>query len=667
MKSYVSFLQGLYQAMFSDIVLYLPSLRRDCERDASRLLSLVDTRGLSYLMIDLPAAGKHFDKCLSAERLTPFCMPGFRAYRRGVAVPRLFKGLLLRVFDDVGMLRVNPDVMAIRYLRQLFYAAKKVKVPCDDSRTWEHVHEFFAIDREIDSASLNWEDDRLRLADLRDLHFGDPRGLGPAPLFPDFTQGKRESLSNARGIMEAVQRTADIISSCLGVFNPLEWRTKHGPGAVADQRHTQFKYDFPTWPAKLENVFPMADFGFANFSSWAEFSRSGESQSGFSPFEFPSRLIAVPKTLKGPRLIASEPVSHQWCQQSIKDYLTTRIAKTPISKSIHFRDQTENQVFAKRASHTQSHVTVDLSSASDRLSCWVVERLFRRLPSLVEALHASRTRWVVNTIDRKSPQYHKLRKFACMGSACTFPVQSYAFTTMAVASILYSRGLNITISNIRRISREVRVFGDDIIIPEDGWEVLQGVLSHLGLEVNQSKTFASGRFRESCGFDAWDGQDVTPTYTMTYPEVSRPESVISSVATHNNMISHGYYRAADYIKTRVMKVRRFRFPFVPTGSGLFGWYDDFSAQNSHLRRKWDPALQKLVYLVDSPSAKSIRLPVERDSALLQYFTEAQSPPLRNDERIGRMLRPTVSIRRRWVSIEDKIPKEIFYSVPERMV
>jgi len=653
MKSYVSYLQGLYTELLVEVSEYFPSLRRDCERDVSRLLSLVDARGLSFLMIDLPSMGKHFDRCISTGRLTLSGIPGQRGYRRGSPIPRLFKGMVLRVFDDFGVLRAVPDVDAIRHLRQLYYAAKKMKVACSDSRTWEHVHEFFETDRQTRSPSLNWGDDELRLDHLRDLHFGDPDSVRPAPLFRDHDLGVEECLSIGADLADTVQRTADIIASTLGGFDPIVWRTKHGPGAVADQRHTSFKYDFPSWPAKLSNVFPLDLFGFSSYGSWAAFVRGGGNHSRFSLNEPPSRLIAVPKTLKGPRLIASEPVSHQWCQQAIKDYLTTRLASTPIARSIHFRDQTENQEFARRASHTQSHVTVDLSSASDRLSCWVVERTFRRLPSLVSALHASRTRWVVNTIDRKSPRYHKLRKFACMGSACTFPVQSYVFSMLAHASVLYSRQMRATIKNIRLISREVRVFGDDIIIPSDSWEVLQGLLGHLGLKVNHSKTYDSGKFRESCGLDAFDGHDVTPTYTMTYPDVTRPESIVSAVDTHNNYVLRGYYRAASYTESRLRKLGRLRLAHVPTGSGAFGLFDYGYVGNSHLQRRWNPDLHRVEYRADVASAKSVRVAVEDDATLLQYFTEALAPPRRSGERLGRVLRPTVSIRRRWVSLEDR--------------
>ncbi|DAD49986.1 RNA-directed RNA polymerase [ssRNA phage Gerhypos.2_28] len=655
MKSYVLYLQGLYSAMLSDIAERFPSLRKDCERDASRLLSLVKSRGLPFLMIDLPDAGKHFDRALSNGRLTKSGIAASRPYRSGVVIPRLFKGLLLRVFDEFGVLRADSDVAAIQALRQLYYGAKKVKVSCDDSRTWEHVHEFFETDRKVRSPSLNWDEDELRIDAIRGLHFGDPCGIDPAPLFgicdSRFTDIEESLADISYGAFDAAQRVADIVSATLGTFEGHEWRAKHGPGAVADQRHTQFKYDFPCWPAKLQNVFPMAEYGFSNLGFWADFLTSGESHNLFSEHEPPSRLIAVPKTLKGPRLIASEPVSHQWCQQIIKDYLTSRLANTPIFQTIHFRDQTENQEFAKRASHTQSHVTVDLSSASDRISCWVVERLFRRIPSLVEALHASRTRWISNEIDKNSPRFHKLRKFSCMGSACTFPVQSYLFSTLAVASVLYSRKLPVTLWSVRSISREVRVFGDDIIIPVDGWETLQGLLGHLGLKVNLQKTYDTGKFRESCGLDAYDGNDVTPTYSMTYPGVSRPESIASCVATHNNFVKRRWYRTAQFVKSRVDSLKRFRFANVPIGSGAFGWFDHMWEGNGHLESRWNAHLHRVEYRRDALSVRSRRCLPKSDSLLLQFFTVAREPvEFLLGERLGVAERPSISIRRRWEPI-----------------
>jgi len=650
MKSFVSYLQGLYSAYLSDIAVRIPPLRVDSERDASRLLSLVRSRGLSFLMIDLPTAGKHFDRALSSGHLSSFCIAGFRPYKRGTSVPRLFKGLMLRVFDENGVLRSDPDITSISLLRQLFYGAKKVEVACSDSRTWEHVHEFFQTDRGVRLPSLNWDEDLLRTDNLPRLHFGDVDVTVPVPLLDLIGDDDQDEVPPAidPALYDATQSVADIVASSLGVFEGSEWRAKHGPGAVSDQHHTFFKYDFPSWPDKLGSVFPMAEFAFANLASWADFANNEGSSDLFSSHEFPSKLIAVPKTLKGPRLIASEPVAHQWCQQMIKDYFVDRLASTPIASSIHFRDQTFNQEAARLASHNQTHVTVDLSSASDRISCWSVERLFRRLPSLVSALHASRTRWISNEIDKCSPRFHKLRKFSCMGSACTFPVQTYLFTVLAISSVLYSRGWKYTIHNIRRVSKEVLVFGDDIIVPVDGWDALQGLLGGLGLEINQQKTYGSGSFRESCGLDAFDGNDVTPTYSITYPEVSRPESIASCVETHNNFFAKGLWATAEFVKSKVASLRRFRLMNVPVGSGAFG-FTSYYCDNDHLRSRYNRDLQRMEYRADVLSSTTKRVLPKSDSLLLQYFTVARVAPLfLEGDRLGIAKRARTNLRPRWV-------------------
>lgn len=659
MQSHVDYLLGIYGEILSQISQDFPRLRRDCDRDSSRLLSLVKSRGLSFFMIDLPDIGKVFDRALSDGHLPRSGLPCQRPFRKGSTIPRLFKGLYLLVFDEFGVLRPVPDRQAIRYLRQLLYVAKKMKIACDDSRTWEHVREFFETDRKVRSPSLDWDCDELNVQRSGDLHFGDPCRADVGPLFGDSRVGYTDCegpVASCFATFDAAQRAADIVAATIGRFDPSEWRPKHGPGAVADQRHTQFKYDFPNWPAKLANAFCPSTFGFANDGEWAAFASGSAYHGLFSDHEPPSKLIAVPKTLKGPRLIASEPVAHQWCQQMIMDFLTTRLSASPISSSIRFRDQSENQRFAKMASLTQSHVTVDLKSASDRLSCWVVERMFRRNPSLLLALHAARTRWISNEIDKKSPQYHLLRKFSCQGSACTFPVQSYVFCVLAVASVLHARRLPVSIINMRMVSREVRVFGDDIIIPVDGWDVLRGLLGDLGLKVNPTKTYESGNFRESCGTDAYGGDDVTPIYASTIPCVSRPESIVSCVEVHNNFASAGYWGVCRFIRSTVNRIRGLSTILLkPFGSGAFGWTDFENVGNKESKTRWNPHLQRLEIYGWRLVTRSRRFLPEVGSVLLQYFTVSRSPPrFLEGERLGVVQRPSTSLRRGWVPIDSLV-------------
>jgi len=395
MKSYVLYIQGLYAAILSQIAESYPNMSRECDRDLSRLLSLIDSNGIPFVMITLPEAGKHFDKCLAAERLIPSSLAGQRPHKKGSVIPRLFKGLLKRVFDDSGCLLSTPDIQAIKHLRQLYYLAKKVKIPCDDSKTWKQVNEFFRIDSQVQNPTLDWVGDELDVARSSSLHFGDTitrdRAVINNDLF-DHCEGQWDPRILSYDMADAIQWVADAISSEIGHYNPESWGNKHGPGAVSDLKSTQFKYDFPNWPEKLGKVFPLDYFGFANYSHWIDH-LSSKNDSRFSKHEPPAKLMAVPKTLKGPRLITVEPTSHQWAQQSVRQFLADRISAGMLRSTVHLNDQEHNKGAALRASHTQSHVTVDLSSASDRLSCWVVERVFRNNSSLLLALHASRTRW----------------------------------------------------------------------------------------------------------------------------------------------------------------------------------------------------------------------------------------------------------------------------------
>lgn len=644
-KSYDLYILGLYEAVLKDIARKYPLLQKDLRRDHSRLLSYMETRGLSFFMIDLVEYGKHFDKCLSAQRLTRSNMAGQRPYKKGTVIPRLFKGLLSRVFHDNGELRSDCDIGCITSLRQLYLLVKKFRLECTNEKRTKVLRSFFATDSSIRRGSREWDYDDPRWPDGESVYFGQAHSDhldSQGDLFSDEKEvpGRRERL-------DTLQKVADILSSQLGVFDPYAWRAKHGPGAVSDQKVGHSKYDFPTWPEKLGRVFPLEDFAFANYSCWADSVAGNEISGRFSPVEKPSKLITVPKTLKAPRLIASEPVSHQWCQQILKDFFQTRSQDTVIGKFVSFRDQTPNGRMALEGSQSGALSTVDLSEASDRVSLWSVERLFRRNTSILDGLHATRTRWCENTIDKKLPRFHKLEKFACMGSACTFPVESLLFLAIALAATLASGQLEPTLRNIKRLKGQVRVFGDDIIVPTDAVENLLDLLQANGLVVNQQKTFDSGRFRESCGVDAYGGHNVTPVYVMTRPTRSKPESVISAVATHNNFLDKGYFATANLIRSSVLREYS-NIPEVATGSGLFGlWSGYHPAYHENNKSRYNRALHRVEYFVTQPYSRVKKSRDRGNSMILQYFTERPSP--QDPWRGGVTSRPVTSLRDRWVA------------------
>lgn len=647
LESYAKYLLGAYAAILSDIAVEYPHLHVECDRDYKRLLSAVDARGHSFMMIDLPAMGKHFDKCLSYSLLTPSGLPHQRPYKRGAAIPRLFKGMLLRVFDSNGVLRVDPDKRCIFFLRTLYLLAKRFKISCADLSTWKQVDEFFEIDRTVRPPSLNWDDGRIDIGSIGTITLCDSDG----PLFPrPHIEGRDSSSIDSDRAKFCIQFAGDVISSELGEYIPTEWRTKHGPGAVSDLMESGTKYHFNHWPDRLSQVFDVQTFGFHNLKAVLDDRAHlglGYCLSRDEPY---AKLIAVPKTLSGPRLIASEPISHQWCQQSILAFLVDRVSRTSIKHSVTFKSQRPNADLALSSSHSQSHWTIDLSSASDRLSCWLIERLFRKNIPLLRSFMAVRTRFIFNGIDKKLPRYLKLRKFSTMGSALTFPVQTLAFTMIACGAIVAMRRMPLTPNSIRLVSREVRVYGDDIIVPSDCGAFISAILEDLGLKVNPNKTFGTGKFRESCGCDAYDGYDVTKVSIISMPSVSRPGSVMSAVDTHNNFLMKGCERTAAYIKSTVSGFRGNSIPTTAIDSGLFGWYSFDGPDFRGLRRRWNSDLQRLEYSVTTLLSKVVRTPVEDNATLLQYFTEVCKPPISREERLGVSSRPLNKLVKRWVPL-----------------
>ncbi len=652
-KSYEEFALGVYDAQLVDCASHYPALAREFARDSLRVRSAVESQGIRFLMDTLPSFRKHFDKCLQNGRLTSSGLPHMRPFKRGGVVPRLFRGLLLRVFDSSGALRIDPDVTAIRLLRQLYSAVAKMEMQSSRQDTAKAAIDFFKTDREVKSGDLQW-DNHLHFdaqAALGLSYTDDPRvgvSLETPTLFPELEPTPLPPKTTA--VLGKIQQVADLISAYLGVFNPYEWKPKHGPGAVSDQRWGAYKYAFTNWPDRLESVFPYADFALANYAQMDVDSPVASLSKDFLD-ERGSKLISVPKTLTTPRLIASEPTSHQWCQQIIKDYFYRRTRDTFISRFISFEDQTKNGRLALRASLEQSHATIDLSSASDRVSCWHVERLFRRLPCLLGALQSCRTSWIQQSLCRDFPRYQPVRKYSTMGNATIFPVQSLFFLSVALGCVAYAKNLKVTPGELRRLGdMQVRVFGDDIIVPEDCAVLVADTLTTLGLKVNANKTFLAGKFKESCGVDAYGGHVVTPIRILKNPVRTSPGSLVSSVDVHHNLCEAGFMATAAYVQKTAARTVSNTIRFVEHGSGLFGWSNLFGATETNTRVRHNPALNRVEIRCLRPKVTEQRATNTESAGLLQYFTEAAKEVTSRVSNHGWLLqRPKSGLGLGWVS------------------
>lgn len=568
--------------------------------DSIRLSQCAKARGISVFTLDLPSLDEYLLGSLDTGKLVD--RPGFltKGKSKGDRRPRFLHDLWSLVFDTNGMLYESVDPNAILFLRQIFLLGKKLALSCSPARTQKSVEDYHDIEAHIIAPSNDWSSD---VVDWKRCSFERSFLQGPGrDELPFDGRSDRPGLSDA---LRRLDKLAGIVAADFGMFSVFGDarvdRYQHGPGAVADLRGSDYKFDFPNWPSKLDGLFPFDWCGSSTLDC------EGLTPSRHEP---PSKLIAVPKTAKGPRLIASEPTAHQWCQQWLKNELVARSRELPIGQFIDFADQSLSAEMVIHASKTRSLSTLDLSSASDRVSCRHVECLFAANRSLLDHLHAVRTRWVKDSISSPA-RFLVLKKFAAMGSALTFPVQSIFFLCVCLAaSGAYDR------RSMMNLKGKVRVFGDDLIVPTEAYASTVSLLTHLGLVVNPTKSFSQGYFRESCGQDAYRGDDVTPIK----PKVlwcHGPESYQSLVDTSNNLHFAGFWHAAREVAS-IATYRRFSPMVVGNASGLPGLTSYL--KYVPMKVKWDNDLQIWTTKVVSLISRRKQLSPVTSAGLLQHYT-----------------------------------------------
>jgi len=614
-------------SLFKDFEATYTSMGQSLSRDTERLNSLFKNRGLHSLMDDLPNLDSMLLRGLETGVLV-LRGPLSKRVSKKIKVPRFLSGLWLRVFDEDGVLRSSVDTTAVAFIRQVSCFVKSLKLECSRAVKTSTAEEYFNVDSELRESDLLWSD----------MEF-DYFGRGPSLHFCDGLDPDREnnSFSGTRSdesFLIRLQGICDSVSGYLGYYDPYAFTSKvgrscvssrylsHGRGAVSDQARYDNRYHFPSWNDRLNVAFPYDAFGRYDFSlpdesiSW-----------NTTPV---SKLIAVRKTVKKPRLIASEPTANMWCQQVTMRWLVDRISNTPLTEFIDLTRQDLSQRLVRKASLDQSLATVDLSSASDRLSCWVVERVFRRNPMLLQALHSHRTPYIRDSI--RSGDVHFLKKFASQGSAVTFPVQTIVFLCIALAACGVS-----TVQGAKRLKGKVRVYGDDIILPTSAYEDLSAYLSFLQLKINDKKSYHLGFFRESCGLDCYKGDDITPVKPQHLVSHG-PESEMALIDTSNNFFLKGYWYTAEAIRSIVSRSKITlpvvgvepkqdkELPVTRNDSGVTGWLSFCGGMdNPSAKSRWNRNLHVIERRYTVFNDECTRTPSEDETSIFQFFAENPSP------------------------------------------
>jgi hypothetical protein len=255
--------------------------------------------------------------------------------------------------------------------------------------------------------------------------------------------------------------------------------------------------------------------------------------------------------------------------------------------------------------------TIDLSEASDRVSLALVEEIFGFNPTFLRYLRLSRSRFV----QTEDGELVLLNKFASMGSALTFPIESMVFLTIVITAICRKRGdfSRKTVRSLRKRSDTLSIYGDDIIIPTDVYPEVVQSLSSLGMKVNESKSFSTGKFRESCGIDAYDGQVVTPTYARAYLPESRANSngLVKASELRNQLYERfGYNQTVAYLDSLIGKL--VRYPSIPHGMSGIGRWSDFPDLSFC---RWNPTLFRREWHLPTLVATKRRDPIDSYAAL----------------------------------------------------
>lgn len=517
----------------------LDDLSTMCHTSTSRDLKTITARfeheGLSFLTITLPAFGKDLEKALDIGMVDSSLFVGFQ---RSGGLPRFLSGFLRHVFDSgSGRLLTEPSVTHIHAIRQITLMFAKIELPCTDARTDAAFRRFVECEQEVRNADARLDPDRTsRYNRIGSLLWGDLLSAVDELVFSSEGQTRR-----------------------LGRLLP-----KHGPGATADRLRGNAKWRQREWTERLEQVFPAGEHLVPNFRYHSELAGLQYLRPGA---ERPSRVVAVPKTLKTPRIIAIEPVCMQYVQQALLGAFRKAVDADDIASSlIGWSEQVFNQHLAQEGSRNGTLATIDLSEASDRVSNQHVRGLLRNHGTLNRAVDSCRTR----KADVPGHGVIRLAKFASMGSALTFPLEAMVFATIIFVAIERKVNRPLRRKDIQSFLGQVRVYGDDIIVPVDCVSLVVEELEAFGLKVNSNKSFWTGKFRESCGKEYYAGEDVSVVRMRSDIPSDRRNvrEIVSTVSFRNQLYFAGLWKAARYLDDRLRRI--IPLPVVLQSSPVLG-------------------------------------------------------------------------------------------------
>jgi hypothetical protein len=216
-----------------------------------------------------------------------------------------------------------------------------------------------------------------------------------------------------------------------------------------------------------------------------------------------AKLGTVPKSYKAYRTIAVETVNTQSMQQAVRAGLEYALSKMPLAAPIY------NQAVNGIGASDPAYSTIDMTAASDSVSMWLLGQICCHPRANESArrlwfdVNRSRSFYVLN-----GQKHYILHMVATMGNGFCFALETAVFLAIARAAT----GL---VARMRPDSGEYEctAYGDDLRVPNWAFAATIELLELCGFVVNHEKSFSDDEpFRESCGFDWYDGDFVSSTY-----------------------------------------------------------------------------------------------------------------------------------------------------------
>lgn len=273
-----------------------------------------------------------------------------------------------------------------------------------------------------------------------------------------------------------------LTSNLLRLEPPPSWEClagRYGPGVTAEGLNMLGKWSLD---GALPSSVPITLY-IANLHDYVNLPRITRYSSGVT------KVAEVPKSIKSNRLVSSEPANGMFAQLAVNKWLYRELHRN-FRNHVNLHDQEWHNTLL----HDPDYCSIDLSDASDHVSCLLVRIC---LPRWREFLFSARSEYA-RLPNGRMPH---LRSFAPMGSGLTFGV----LTAVSCGILSYA------------CSHKWHAYGDDWIVHYKDYDSVIDLATRCGLAVNKSKSCPTRIYKESCGLELFHGRNITPMYIREQP------------------------------------------------------------------------------------------------------------------------------------------------------